>query len=108
MDLAGIKNWLDESIALMENNPTDSTPERIEENRKRWGQAFRKKEEIKTWVIANKPAALPYLVELKTWLEDYYHYFSPSFYPVSGETIDTLPELILERLKWIRTRLDSL
>jgi len=108
MDIEGIKNWLDKAIDLFENNPADTIPLRISENRKLLGAPFRKREEIKAWVQANKPAALPHLVELKQWMEDWYHYFDTGYRPVSGETIDTLPNKILAKLKWIREKIENL
>lgn len=107
MDIQGVKDWIDDFIEILESSPPD-IQQKIIDNRKRWGLPFRKKEEVKEWVVANKPIALPYLVELKTWLEDLMDYFKEGFCPESGETIDTLRDKILERLKFIRTKLDSL
>lgn len=108
MTIDGIKDWLDESICFFENSDKDTTLERIKQNRKLCGQAFRKREEIKTWVLANKPAALSYLAKLVEWWIDWNHYFNKGYIPVSGESIDTLPGLILKRLKFIREKIEEL
>ena len=108
MTIEGIKEWLDEGICFFEGSDRDTTPERIKVNRELCGKAFRKREEIKTWVKVNKPAALPYLVKLKEWWEDWNHYFNKGYVPVSGETIDTLADKILERLKFIREKIEEL
>lgn len=108
MNIENIKSWLDECISLLENDPGDTTPERIECNRRLWGQAYRKREEIRKWVLDNKPGALSYVDKLVEWMIDYFKYFNVGYVPVSGETIDTLPGLILERLKFIREKIDSL
>jgi len=108
LNIDNIKAWLDEAICFFENADKDTTPDRIKTNRKLCGQAFRNREEIKTWVIANKPAALSYLAKLVEWWIDWNDYFLPGYVPVSGETIDTLPDLILGRLKFIRTKIEEL
>jgi len=106
MDIEKIKAWLEECISLLETNPPDTIPERIKENRRRWGAPFRKRDEIKAWVQANKPAALPYLAELGTWMVDYYKYFDTGY--KSQWSIDELPALILERLEYLREKIGSL
>lgn len=112
MDIDILKQWLDEAITFFsevggkEGKRRDIQPN-IEENRKLFDAAFRKRGEIKAWVIANKPNALPYLIVLNGWLEDWFSYFKVGFKP-EVETIDTLAPKILERLEFIRTKLDSL
>ena len=113
MDIENIKQWLDEAIAFFTEVAYPKgcyrdIQENIHSNRKLFGIPYRKREEIKAWVIANKPAALPYLAELKTWMEEWYKYFDEGYKPESGETIDTLPQLILEQLIFIRTKIESL
>lgn len=111
MDINGIKLWLEDAIDYFgEVDPTDGSrrdiQENIKENRRIFGIPYRKREEIKAWVLVNKPVALPYLVELKNWMESYYHYFDTNFR--SEWSIDELPSMILERLKWIRERIEAL
>ena len=104
MDLDKIKNWLDEAIDFFIEVESDNgcyrdIQQNIHSNRKLFGVPYRKREEIKAWVEANKPNALLYLVELKAWLEEWYHYFDTGYSPPGGETIDTLAPKILARLK---------
>ena len=106
MDIVDIKSWLEDAISLLENNSKDTIPERVQENRRRWGAPFRKRDEIKAWVQANKPNALPYLAELKNWLEAYYHYFDRGY--ISEWSIDDLPDMIKERLIFIREKIENL
>jgi len=108
MNIDGVKEWLEETIAQIESNPDDTTPERIRDNRIKLGGVFRRKEEIESSVIANKPKAKNEVAELKQLLYDYYHYFDAGYKPESGETIDTLPTKILTRMKWLRENMDSL
>ena len=111
MDLDNVKNWLEETIDFfteVEGGSRRDIHENIQSNRKLFGIPYHKREEIKAWVIANKPKALPYLVELKQWMEEYYHYFDTGYRPPSGETIDTLPKLIYDRLVWLREKIDTL
>ena len=113
MTIDDVKSWLDEAIDFFtEVESRDGSrrdiQENIKNNRKLFGVPYRKREEIKAWVLANKPAALPLLTELKQWFEEWYQYFQIGYRPPSGETIDTLPKLILDRLIEIRTYLDTL
>lgn len=110
MTMVDIKNWLEEAIALFEEvvDGHRDIQENIKSNRRIFGVAYRKREENKDWVLANKPNALPYLVELAQWMTEWYKYFNTGYRPESGETIETLPRLILERLRWIRERIENL
>ena len=108
MDIDNIKSWLEECISFLECSPPDIDQERICENRKVCGVPYRKRLEIKAWVLANKPAAIPYLIQLNTWMVDFYHYFDEGYVTVSGETIDTLPKLIKDRLIFIREKIEEL
>ncbi len=113
MDIDKFKNWLDEAIDFFtEVESLDGhyrdIQQNIHSNRKLFGIPYRKREEIKKWVLANKPNALPLLAELKQWMKEWYHYFDKGYRPESGETVDTLPSLILRRLKFISEKIDSL
>jgi len=108
MTLNDVKEWLDEFICLLEQNPPDTTSKRIKENRRLCSLPYLKREEIKAWVQANKPAALPHLVELKTLVEDYHNYFNHGFKPASKKTIDEIPQLLLAKLRWIREKIEAL
>lgn len=108
MDIERIKAWLEECISLLEDNTPDTTPERIDCNRRLWGKAYRNREEVREWVRVNKPGALIFVDKLREWMVDYYKYFEPGYKPVSGETIDTLPGLIAGRLRFIKEKIESL
>ena len=113
MDIENIKTWLDEAIDFFtEVEARDGCyrdiQQNIKSNRKLFGVLYRKREEIKQWVQANKPNALPYLTDLYKWMVEWYHCFDTGYRPASGETIDTLPKLILDGLIEIRTYLDTL
>ena len=113
MTLEDVKNWLEEAIDFFtevesRNGSRRDIQENIKCNRALFGVPYRKREEIKAWVVANKPGALPYLTTLYLWMVDWYKYFQPGYRTESGETIDTLAGKILDRLIQIRTYLDEL
>jgi len=108
VDIEKIKAWLEECISLMENNPGDTTPERIGSNRIVWGRPYRGRVEARAFVGLAQKKLLPAFIELQRWLVDYYRYFDEGYRTVSGETIDTLPGLILERLKFLREEINSI
>ncbi len=113
MDIQNVKDWLDEAIeffgdVVSKTGKYRDIQQNIESNRVLFDIPFRKREEIKAWVQTNKPTALSHLVQLKTWIEEWYQYFDAGYKPPDGETIDTLPGLILEKLKWLREKLDTL
>lgn len=111
MDIQGIKDWLEEGIDFFtrvsskDGNLRD-IQQNIESNRRLFGIPYRKREEIKDWVQANKPKALTYLAELSTWMSEYYHYFDEGY--KAPHAIDELPDMILGRLKFIREKIESL
>lgn len=108
MDIDGIKQWLEEAIEFFEEviSKRRDIQENIACNRRIFGVPYRKRDEIKAWVEVYKPAALPYLVELAAWIKAYYHYFDTGY--ESEWSIDELPGLILERLQFIRAKIESL
>ena len=106
MDIKEVKCWVDKLIELLESNPLDTIQKRIVENRIKVGIPYMVREEVKEWVVVNKPGALNYVKELNEWLVDYYKYFETGY--KAKYSIDELPEKILGRLRFIREKLDSL
>ncbi len=101
-----IKKWVDDLIKMFEENPRDTLPAIWEDNRRLLGSLYRRRDEIKAWVQANKPGAISYLNELKTLLEEWFKYFDLGYQ--APHLIDDLPNLILTKLKFIREKLDTL
>lgn len=105
MNTEDIKNWLEELTALIdESRDTDDRWQK--KTRKLWGRAFRRRGAIKDWVLANKPSALSYFVELKDLMEDYFKYFKTGYQP--SRSIDELPALIKDKATFILERIESL
>ena len=105
MNIEDIKNWIEEVIDLIENS-RDTDDRWQKETRRLWGKAFRRRLEVKEWVLVNKPNALSHLVELKDYMEDYWKYFKKGYQPTN--TIDELPTLILNKALFIREGIDKL
>jgi len=105
MNLEDIKNWLEEMVSLLENSK-DTDDRWQKQTRRLWGKAYRNRFAIKDWVQTNKPTALPYLLELKDWIEAYFRYFEPGY--KSAWSIDVLPDMIKARLTFIKEKIDSL
>jgi endonuclease III-like uncharacterized protein len=95
--------WLEEFIGLIEALEPDNTTVRIESNRRLIGEAYRKRNTIKTWTEENIPDSLNDVVELISLLDEYFNCFVKGY--KAPHLIDVLPDLITAKLVYISENL---
>ena len=87
-----LKDQLEGILNVLENEPSDTSPQRIINRRKKLGKYYRGIEGMKN-LVKNKPDKIKSpLLECVILLEDYFHYFDTEYSAVFN--IDTLPDLL--------------